>query len=105
ALAHREQARAFEPLATGVGDWIVTLDTLAMYCSAYVGQYARVRELVASLRALGTTLPLTEILCPGVLSQAALLEGALAEATECAAAADAAAHRLGFAGHFFSFHA
>ena len=28
ALAHREQARPFETMADGVGDWIVTLDTL-----------------------------------------------------------------------------
>jgi hypothetical protein len=38
ALAHREQARPFEARADGVGDWIVTLDTLAMYCHTYVGQ-------------------------------------------------------------------
>src|SRR6516164_690001 len=36
AVAHRERARSFEANADGVGDWIVTLDTLAMYCHTYL---------------------------------------------------------------------
>ena len=36
ALEYREWARPFEAKAGGVGDWIVTLDTLAMYCHTYV---------------------------------------------------------------------
>ena len=37
ALRHRDWAMSFEASATGVDDWIVTLDTLAMYCNTYVG--------------------------------------------------------------------
>ncbi len=105
ALTYRESAKSFEASATGVDDWIVTLDTLAMYCHAYVGPYARARDLADKLVASGTTLPLTEVLCPGVMSQAAFIEGHLQEAAALAEAAQGAARRLGFDGHFFGFHA
>jgi LuxR family transcriptional regulator, maltose regulon positive regulatory protein len=105
ALTYRESAKSFEASATGVDDWIVTLDTLAMYCHAYVGPFDRARELAEMLIATGTTLPLTDVLCPGVMSQAAFIEGHLQEAAALAEAAQGAARRLGFDGHFFGFHA
>ena len=49
--------------------------------------------------------PLTEVLCAGVISQAAFIEGDLEEAGTLAAATTAAARRLGFDGHYFNFHA
>jgi hypothetical protein len=75
ALAHREWARPFEANADGAGDWIVTLDTLAMYCHTYVGQFSKARQLAKALAAAQVSAPLTEVLCPGVISQAALIEG------------------------------
>lgn len=51
ALAHREWARSLEAKADGIGDWIVTLDTLAMYCHTYVGQFSPARQLAETLTA------------------------------------------------------
>ena len=105
ALAHRERARSFEATADGVGDWIVTLDTLAMYCHTYLGHFSEARLLADALASAQISAPLTEILCPGVLSQGAFLEGALAEAGALAADTLAAARRLHFDRHYFNFHA
>ena len=105
ALAHREWARPFEAKADGVGDWIVTLDTLAMYCHTYVGRFSEARQLAKALAAAKVSAPLTEVLCPGVISQAALIEGDLQEAGTLADSTLAAAHRLHFDRHFFNFHA
>jgi ATP/maltotriose-dependent transcriptional regulator MalT len=63
ALAHREWARPFEAKADGVGDWIVTLDTLAMYCHTYVGRFSEARQLAKALAAAKVSAPLTEVLC------------------------------------------
>ena len=105
ALAHRERARPFEATAAGVSDWIVTLDTLAMYCHTYVGHFSQARQLAGALAAAQVSAPLTEVLCPGVISQAAFLEGALEEAGALAASALTAARRLHFDHHYFNFHA
>jgi LuxR family transcriptional regulator, maltose regulon positive regulatory protein len=105
ALAHREQARPFETIADGVGDWVVTLDTLAMYCHTYLGQFNQARLLANALASAQVSSALTEVLCPGVISQAAFIEGALEEAGALAADTLAAARRLGFDRHFFNFHA
>jgi LuxR family maltose regulon positive regulatory protein len=105
ALAHREWARPFEAKADEIGDWIVTLDTLAMYCHTYVGHFSQARQLAKALAAAQMSAPLTEVLCPGVISQAAFLEGALEEAGALAAATIAAARGLGFDRHYFNFHA
>ena len=105
ALEYREWARPFEAKAGGVGDWIVTLDTLAMYCHTYVGQFSQARQLADALTAAQVSGPLAEVLCAGVISQAAFIEGDLEEAGTLAAATIAAARRLGFDRHFFNFHA
>ena len=105
ALGHREQARPFEAEAEGVSDWIVTLDTLAMYCDTYMGHFGQARELAEVLAAAQVSAPLTEVLCPGVISQAAFLEGDLGEAAALAASTHAAARRLHFDRHYFNFHA
>ena len=105
ALAHREWARPFEAKADGVGDWIVTLETLAMYCHTYVGQFSQARQLADALTAAQVSASLTEVLCPGVISQAALIEGDLHEAGALAESTLAAAHRLHFDRHYFNFHA
>jgi hypothetical protein len=96
ALTHREWARPFAAKAGGVGDWIVTLDTLAMYCHTHVGHFSQARQIAEALTAAQVGGPLTEVLCPGVISQAAFIEGDLEEAGTLAAATIAAARRLGF---------
>ena len=47
--------------------------------------------------------PVTEVLCPGITSQVALAEGALAEAATLAHDALAAARRLGLDRHYIAF--
>ena len=103
ALAHRDWARLFEAKAEGADDWIVTLDTLAMYCHTYVGQFRAARQLADALAAAQISAPLTEVLCPGVLSQVAFIEGNLEEAGTLAASTLAAARRLHFDRHYFVF--
>jgi LuxR family maltose regulon positive regulatory protein len=105
ALEHRASARSFEATVTGVDDWIVSLDTLAMYCHTYVGNFREARQMAEALVADGTSVPLTDVLCPGVISQAALLAGDLDEAAALAEATLQAAPRLGFERHYFVFHA
>jgi LuxR family transcriptional regulator, maltose regulon positive regulatory protein len=105
ALAHRERARSFEAKADGVGEWIVTLDTLAMYCHTYLSQFRQARLLADALVSAEVSAPLTEVLCPGVISQAAYIEGALEEAGALAASTLTAARRLHFDRHYFVFHA
>jgi LuxR family maltose regulon positive regulatory protein len=104
ALAHREWARPVETEADGVGDWIVTLDTLAMYCHSYLGHFSQARQLADALVSAQVSAPLTEVLCPGVISQAAFIEGALEEAGALADSALTAARRLHFDRHYFNFH-
>jgi LuxR family maltose regulon positive regulatory protein len=105
ALAHREGARPFEARADGVSDWVVTLDTLAMYCHTYLGHFSEARLLAIALTSAQVSAPLTEILCSGVISQAAYIEGALQEAGRLAASTLTAARRLRFDSHYFNFHA
>jgi LuxR family transcriptional regulator, maltose regulon positive regulatory protein len=105
ALAHRDWARPFEAAAQGADDWIVTLDTLAMYCHTYLGHFSEARQLADALAAAQVSAPLTEVLCPGVVSQAAFIEGNLDEAGRLAAGTLAAARRLHFDRHYFAFHA
>ena len=105
ALTHREWARPIETEADGVADWIVTLDTLAMYCHSYLGHFGQARQLADALTSAQVSAPLTEVLCPGVISQARLLEGALEEAGVLADSALTAARRLHFDRHYFNFHA
>ena len=86
-------------------DWIVTLDTLAMYCHTYVGQFSKARQLAKALAAAQVSSPLTEVLCPGVISQAALIEGDLQEAGIAGRKHPRRCHRLHFDRHYFNFHA
>jgi LuxR family maltose regulon positive regulatory protein len=104
ALESRAWSRSFETTATGVGDWIVSLDALAMYCQTYVGGFREARLLAKALVDGGSSVPLADLLCPGVMSQAAFLEGKLDEAAALAEAALHAARRLRFERHYFAFH-
>jgi LuxR family maltose regulon positive regulatory protein len=105
ALESRAWSRTFETTVTGVDDWIISLDALAMYCHTYVGDYPEARQLAKALVDRGGTVPLTDLLCPGVISQAAFLEGKLDEAAALAETTLRAARRLRFERHYFAFHA
>jgi LuxR family transcriptional regulator, maltose regulon positive regulatory protein len=70
-----------------------------------VGHFSQARELAAALAAAQVSAPLTEVLCSGVISQAAFIEGNLQEAATLAASTHAAADRLHFENHYFNFHA
>jgi LuxR family transcriptional regulator, maltose regulon positive regulatory protein len=76
-----------------------------MYCHSYLGHFGQARQLADALTSAQVSAPLTEVLCPGVISQARLLEGALEEAGVLADSALAAARRLHFDRHYFNFHA
>jgi LuxR family transcriptional regulator, maltose regulon positive regulatory protein len=105
ALSYREAAGAIEPAATGVDDWVATLDALAMYCHTYVGHFREARALAERLAGPSASDALRELLCSGVMSQAALIEGHLDEAATLAARTLDAAERLHFDRHYFVFHA
>jgi LuxR family transcriptional regulator, maltose regulon positive regulatory protein len=105
AVAHRERVRPFEAKADGVSDWVVTLDTLAMYCHTYLSHFSEARQFADTLMSAQVSDALTEVLCPGVISQAAYIEGALEEAGALAASTLTAARRLHFDRHYFAFHA
>ena len=106
SLAHRDRARSLAAQVGGLDDWRLGLDVLAMYCHTYLGQYAQARQTIDAV-ASGqfSPPPVTEVLCPGVTSQVALAEGALAEAATLANAAQAAARRLGLDRHYMAFSA
>ena len=105
AVAHREWARLFEADADSIGDWIVTLDILAMYCHTYLGHFSEARQLADALMSAHVSAPLTEVFCPGLISQAAFIEGALEEAGVLAASTVTAARRLHFDHHYFGMYA
>jgi LuxR family maltose regulon positive regulatory protein len=69
-----------------------------------VGHFSEARQLAEALSSAQVSAPLTEVLCPGVISQAAFLEGALDEAGALAASSLTAARRLHFDRHYFNFH-
>jgi LuxR family maltose regulon positive regulatory protein len=86
ALAHRERARPFEAEADGVSDWIVTLDTLAMYCHTYLGHFSEARQLADALMSAQVSAPLTEVLWPLALSPrpaASILTAIISPFTRC----------------------
>ena len=64
AVAHRERARPFETKADGVSDWVVTLDTLAMYCRTYLGHFSEARQLADALVSAQVSAALTEVSAP-----------------------------------------
>ena len=105
SLAHRHRAYRLATDTTGLGDWIVAVDVVAMYCHALLDQFSQARQLAGTVAAAQLSPAVTEVLCPGVISQAAMAEGALAEAQALTDQALAAAGRLGFERHYFAFSA
>ncbi len=92
ALDLRDRAR--EIGATGIDDWIAGTDVLAMSCYAFMGELTKARHFAELVSAAGLGAPTTDVLCPALLSQVALIEGGLTEADDLAARALSSARRL-----------
>jgi hypothetical protein len=76
-----------------------------VYCHTYAGHFGEARQLADTLIAAQVSAPLSEVFCPGLISQAAFMEGALEESGALAASALAAARRLRFDRHYFVLYA
>ena len=96
-------AAAWRHHVVGLDEWLVGLDMVAMYCHTYLGDFSTARR-ARRCRRLGSVEPsrVTEVLCPGVISQVALAEGALNEAARWPTRAIASARRLGFEPDYFA---
>jgi LuxR family transcriptional regulator, maltose regulon positive regulatory protein len=104
ALGQRHWARATSSLAPDLDLWLLGMDITAMHCCTYLGdldEARRLAEVVASAQAIPSV---TEVLCPGALSEIAWAEGVLTAADAMAGAALESAGRLGFERHYFAFH-
>ncbi len=99
------RARARDIGAKGIDDWLAGTDIIAMYCYLYMGELAKVRRLAEAVSAAGLGPTTTDVLCPAVLSQAALIEGTLAEADALASRALSSAQRLRVDRHYLAFSA
>ena len=104
SLAQQDRARQLAEGTAGLEQWLVTVDTWAMYCHTYLGNFTEARRMANKVAAAEvTTRAARDVMRPGVLSQAALAEGDLAHAGALATEALDAAHRLGFEDHYFAF--
>ncbi|HXW80734.1 MAG TPA: LuxR C-terminal-related transcriptional regulator [Acidimicrobiales bacterium] len=96
----RDRARHLASRAVGVDEWLDGLDVVAMQAHALAGNYREARELAAAIASAQRRAPLTQVLCPGVISQVALAEGELEEAEALSQGSLASARRLGIDGEF-----
>ncbi len=79
-------------------------DVVELYCRIYRFEFARSRHLADVVGAAAISPPpVREVLCPGLRSQAAFLEGSLGEAASLADNALLSADRLGIAEQYFTF--
>jgi LuxR family maltose regulon positive regulatory protein len=100
-FALRDRARQLASPALGVDEWLDGLDVVTMQSHAMAGNLARAREMAATVASAQTGAPLVQVLCPGVISQVALTEGALQEAEVLSQRSLASARRLGIEREFF----
>ena len=104
SLAYQYRVRSLAAHVDGLDDWQFGQDVLTMYCYTYLGDYSTARRFAAAVAsAQMSPPPVTEVLCPGVISQVALAEGALDEAATLADGAIASARRLGLDPNYFAF--
>ena len=102
ALHQRDLARALTVMSGGEGpDWMVAVDTTAVWCLIAVRDLDGARRLVRELATKAMSVAHVDVLCAGLLSQAALIEGDLDEAASSAERSLDAAQRLDFDRHFF----
>jgi LuxR family transcriptional regulator, maltose regulon positive regulatory protein len=104
SLPHIARARE---LASGVVEneyLLAAIDAVEMYDRTYLLEWAKARHLADTVSgARVSPPPVREVLCPGVKSQAAFLEGALEEAAALAGSALVSASRLGIEEQYFAF--
>ena len=105
SLVQREVARSLEGRASGVDEWVTAADTTVMFSHMRLGDFDATRAIARRLSATATGEPHVDVVCAGVLSQAAIIEGHLDEAQDLADRSLTAARRLGFDRHFFTFQA
>ncbi len=103
SLALRQRAQDMG--VNGIDEWLAGTDVVAMYCYTYMGELGKARQLTETVSAAGLGPPATDVLCPAVLSQVALIEGRLEEAGALAAGALSSARRLHLDRHYFAFSA
>ena len=104
SLAHQHRVRSLADQVEGLDEWQIGQDMLTMYCYTYLGDYSQARRVVGAVASAPLSpRPVTEVLCPGVISQVALAEGALNEAGTLANGALASARRLGLDPNYFAF--
>jgi LuxR family maltose regulon positive regulatory protein len=104
ALAHRDRAHHFAARTAGSETWIAGVDSTAMYCHLYLGNFAEALQLADAVATAEITPPAArEVLCAGIRSQVAWARGQLSEAEDRASRALASAYRLGFERHYFAF--
>ncbi len=93
-MAIQDRARALADQVDGPKEWRIGQDVLAMYCYTYLGEFTKARQIASTAAsAPSSPPPVTDVLCPGITSQVALAEGALAEAATLAHDAIAAPAR------------
>jgi LuxR family transcriptional regulator, maltose regulon positive regulatory protein len=94
-FAERDRARRLASRAVGVDEWLGGLDVITMQSQALAGQFTQARELADAIVSARAPAALAQVLCPGMISQIALAEGALQEADALSKRALASAQRLG----------
>ena len=104
ALAERQWARSLGIGGGALDPWFLALDIAGAYCHTYLGQFGAARQVVDTLATSALSPPsVTEVLCPGLNSQIAFGEGALAQADVFSAGALESSRRLGFDHHYYAF--
>ena len=76
------------------------LDVVTMQSHALAGNFVQARELYGAVASAETRASVAQVLCPGVISQVALGEGALPEAEALSQRSLASARRLAIEGQF-----
>jgi LuxR family transcriptional regulator, maltose regulon positive regulatory protein len=99
-FAQRDLARELASPTAGVDEWLDGLDVVTMQSHALAGNFIQARQMAEVVSSAQTSAPLIEVLCPGVISQVALGEGALGEADALAQSSLASARRLGIDRQF-----
>ncbi|HTT88897.1 MAG TPA: LuxR C-terminal-related transcriptional regulator [Acidimicrobiales bacterium] len=99
-FAQRERARRLASRVAGVDEWLDGLDVVAMQSHALAGNFTQARELANAVVSHHAAAPVVQVLCPGVISQVALAEGALDEAEELSQRSLVSARRLAIEREF-----
>jgi LuxR family transcriptional regulator, maltose regulon positive regulatory protein len=102
AVTEARRARAIQQRTGGSDEWDTAGPLILLRVHACLEDYEAVeREAAAALAMPELADPAKQVLVPGAQAVAWVEAGHLAQGAEAAAAAEAAAHRLGFDQHFF----